>query len=50
MYKLQYIFNTHVIQNHENVENFQDLAQIEADEAETWHTWRFLHAEPENIN
>ena len=30
--------------------NFGDIAQIVTDEAETWHTLRFEHAEPENIN
>jgi len=31
-----------MIQNHENLKKFSDLAQIETDEAETWHTLRLL--------
>ena len=31
-------------------QQFRGLAQIETDEAETWHTPRFLCAETENIN
>ena len=43
-------FNTFSIQTREIFGNFQDIARIEADEAETWYTLRFEHAEPENIN
>ena len=32
------------------IEKSRDLAQIETDEAETWHTLRLLHTETENIN
>ena len=45
----QYIFNTNTIQNRKFFENFQNIARIEADEAETWSTVRFEHAEPEDI-
>ena len=37
-----YIFNTNMIQKHDKIKDFRDLAQIEADEAETWHTLSLL--------
>ena len=49
-HKFQYIFNTNTIQNREFFENFQNIARVETDEAETWYTARFEHAESENIN
>jgi hypothetical protein len=42
--------NEHFDKNRANCENFPDIADIETDEAETWHTPRFELAEPENIN
>ena len=38
----QCIFNTNMIQKHEKIKEFQDLAQIETDENETWHTFRLF--------
>ena len=48
--KFNTFFNTSIIQNDEKNAKFLDLARIEADEAETWHTVRFHRPETENIN